>query len=115
MSEHTKGPWHFERIGANWRNAHEKGMAVRITAPEVSGAAEWDIGVLYYKGLWETAEANARLIAAAPEMLEALEDLSGWTYGHNNYDCADGAPCTCGYNDALEKAKAALRKAKGEA
>ncbi|MEP9172144.1 hypothetical protein ABKT63_18045 [Enterobacter hormaechei] len=58
----------------------------------------------------EAAFANASLIAAAPDLLEALQlafaDMSGGmkSCGHNGY------ACTCSY----EKAKAAISKALGE-
>lgn len=46
------------------------------------------------------AEANANLIAAAPDMLEALESLL--------------ALRSCAVESDYEKAEAAIRKAKGE-
>lgn len=46
-------------------------------------------------------DANARLIAAAPELLEALEKIATWPDGFT-------------FIDAIELASAAIAKAKGE-
>lgn len=49
--------------------------------------------------------ANARLIAAAPELLAALDAFTQW----NDRDQGEGK-----LEDALNKARAAIAKAKGE-
>lgn len=72
--KHTPGPWKAERIGGNYQGTKEKGMAFRI----LSGTGDphmYEIGLLYYKPMWEQAEANARLIEGAPELLDRLEEL----------------------------------------
>jgi len=56
----------------------------------------------------EENQANARLIAAAPELLEALIDVLEACDGLGPCDC--GASSTC----AICKAQAAIAKAKGE-
>jgi hypothetical protein len=57
-------------------------------------------------------EANARLIAAAPELLEALKDmLSGWRYIRQ--DPAHRNIYGVGWDRAQEKAEAAIAKAEG--
>lgn len=53
-------------------------------------------------------EANARLIAAAPELLEALKDLIGWVPGGVHFHT--DAP-----QKAVERASAAIAKATGGA
>lgn len=54
-------------------------------------------------------QANARLIAAAPELLAALEAFCGSTlYGHVELAGRQEA------NELFQKARAAIRKAKGE-
>ena len=55
------------------------------------------------------AEANARLIAAAPELLEALDDLYRDLQGRLD----DGALFNPGTMQALSAARAAIAKAKG--
>jgi len=54
--KHTKGPWFV----------HSKKEYIAITAKETEGNPKWDIA-----RSWE--DANARLISAAPELLEALK------------------------------------------
>lgn len=53
----------------------------------------------------EEAEANARLIAAAPELYEALDQILD--------DMGDDGPSCC--QAAKDQARAALAKARGEA
>lgn len=58
MSKHTPGPW---------KTTHSE-----VNGYRVSDSTGWGVAVV----LKDTNdEANARLIAAAPQMLEALEEL----------------------------------------
>ncbi|MGH9462448.1 MAG: hypothetical protein ACRD1X_14625 [Vicinamibacteria bacterium] len=57
MSSHTPGPWH-----AN---------CFLVTAENGRGVTHCGLGL----GKPEESEANARLIAAAPELLEALKSI----------------------------------------
>jgi len=65
MSKHTPGPWAIRK--------HEKGFVVYYSDGEIrSNTAQcYDHAVAEEHG---TAEANARLIASVPELLEALQD-----------------------------------------
>jgi hypothetical protein len=66
----------------------------------------------------EEMQANARLIASSPDLLSALESFAVWN---------DGEPCFCHvhgeserarytpHDSYCDKAREALRKAKGEA
>lgn len=73
MSKHTKGPWiAVENDGAYVKDPkfatwciEERGSAAEMVVAVVIS----DVALLANK-----VEANARLIAAAPEMLEALKD-----------------------------------------
>ena len=101
-SQHTPGPWMTE---AEYRDGspyliYAKG-SIKIAdlrnstpaeAPETD--AEFD--------------ANAALIAAAPELLEALEDMMSANGGGKKF-CGHGFSCNC----AWDKARAAISKAKG--
>jgi hypothetical protein len=89
MDQHTSEPW---------RVAHD-------VAVVVAGEGEGFVGVADCRTVDVTkgvAMANARLIAAAPDLLDALEELL-W---------AD--PMSPRYQGKIDKADAAIRKAKGE-
>lgn len=62
--QHTKGEWKASKISRS-------GFITINTNPNTDDRLIVDIMV--HKGLEEEAEANARLIAAAPDMLEALK------------------------------------------
>ena len=68
--KHTPGPWRAKRFSVIKSNGY------KITQNRPAGAAPeaWE-------EIDKTYEANARLIAAAPEMLEALIEA----YIHNNH------------------------------
>jgi hypothetical protein len=97
MSKHTPGPW-FENVMPT-----SAGSAITINS------ADHRIAIIYVDGIRKGIDdelprsiqnrANARLIAAAPELLEALK----------NY--VNG--CSVGVN-ATEVARAAIAKAEGK-
>ena len=88
---HTPGPWHnFEQNGMN---PNYKGL-YEIDANHPSGSRQ-TIAVTPYKGDARELDANARLIARAPELLEQCKlfeqlltesDLSATHDGLNNCD-----------------------------
>ena len=90
-TQHTPGPWTVESDRTTVSMAHQ---AV-IVAPAPDGASR------------EEMRANARLIAAAPDLLRALERIAVY-------------PCNCPHDslpgDECESciARAAIAKAKGE-
>lgn len=96
MGDYTKGPWRQATRGPN-------GM------PVVGDARGMMIAHVTI-GHDCPHEANARLIAAAPDLLEALELVAAW-----------GPPCCLSADEAKtfaadqEKARAAIAKARGEA
>jgi hypothetical protein len=92
---HTPGPWSFTRrnTGCN-RYANVLSQDGRRIAFVYSEGSKYSI---------ENAEANARLIAAAPALLNMLQRMLDETAG-------GGRPCLC----TLEHARNALAKAKGE-
>jgi len=102
MNKHTPGPWKQGKSGGiSWYNIYANNETVRVArvfdpSPAPNHKAEG----------FEIEEANARLIAAAPELLEALEEIAtqaGGTF-HNNPELAKG----------VLQARAAIAKAKGE-
>ena len=84
MSKHTPGPWIAD------------GAQIFTSDTNVAQANGYRIDR-------ETVAANARLIAAAPELLEALQKIAGNTYD----EWTNGA-------DAARIARAAIAKATGE-
>lgn len=122
MSKHTPGPWEAippKKTGKHWKvGAHGKlggsGSAAGATAlwfvAQIDNGAPGDT--------LETEGANARLIAAAPDLLAAakamfeLAHLAGclWLRDQRN-------PCLCGSHDrVLERERdmrAAIAKAEG--
>lgn len=96
MSKHTTGPWTHEGQGD-------------ITAIENDPAngcvGKVDVCSVYLRTVPGRHEANARLIAAAPDLLEALQALM------ENYETVGGL----GFNMfAVTKACRAIDKATGE-
>jgi len=98
--EHTPGPWavHFiDRDGkpSLWIYSHDNGTPSRTVVE--TGALD----------CWPLSEANAQLIAAAPELLEALEaclaDLEHYVSTHGP-----------GPDVRLANAKAAIAKVRGQ-
>ena len=86
--------------GRNWvafvHNAHDRSVFA-----EVRGASQ------------EEAVTNACLIAAAPELLEALEVANCEGLKHRS-DCMisqQGTGCTCGHRDRVVMIRAAIAKA----
>ena len=94
-SKHTTGPWHASRKSVYVSNVHNKCVAE----------------------IFDRHEANARLIAAAPELLEALNELDLLLdFGE---PCSDEKPWIfddwSDLNAAFIKARAAISKATGSA
>jgi hypothetical protein len=62
---HTQGPWHPVTLGAS----PDHSWAIDSELVEIARLSEWPDNQA-------EAEANARLIASAPDMLAALESLA---------------------------------------
>lgn len=97
-AKHTSGPWVFDEVRTDCGRAFRIGSGEMLTAGK--GCC-----IIYddYPGNPDNErKANARLIAAAPDLLEALEEIS------RKY--SNGASA-----DAIARiARAALAKARGE-
>ena len=88
---HTPGPWILRR--------HVNGPIADIYAPH--DRPDCLATTAFHGWTFAEMEANARLIAAAPDMLEALEGL---------LDCEAFSACT----ECEHRAERAIAKARGE-
>lgn len=109
---YTKGPWdgpHFARddISCNCTSVVSEGYAGAIATIHFDNGKTIDDGGNGCPPL-EEAKANARLIAAAPQMFEALQNI---LLCPAILDELNGDSET---NNAVAKARAALSKALGE-
>lgn len=115
---HTPGPWsvhndwpfvivpdgHKRRsIGGS---VHEKDDRESY-AIQIADAAFNKYGTFAHEIPKEQAKANARLIAAAPEMFAALDSLTRWLNAH--HESSDEF-----YIQSMEQARAAIAKATGK-
>ena len=99
---HTPGPWHIAKSAdgtpAVCVPVHSREgtafVVAQLNRPRLMGSVTG------------SADANARLIAAAPELLEALECIVG-----ERMNVTDAMTA----NEMFEKARAAIARAKGEA
>ncbi len=108
MSKHTPGPWSVQttqrpHVAGHWREI----VADKLVVAEVY---EDDEPHEPYSPLPKEAEANARLIAAAPELLEALKGFALNRAHLRTEDPFDGA-----LSRLLDMADAAIAKAEGSA
>ena len=118
MTEHTPGPW-----GATTRQRSWDWVVFQASDPNT------EICQMFHDGTDEnlTGEANARLIAAAPEtaaerdrlreinaeLVEALEAHRAWSYAEeHNLGTFEAKSVLCAHANSLTLA--ALAKAKGE-
>lgn len=106
MSNHTPGPWRLSKLGF----AENDGSIPVLSATEGDETAKRICTVSFqskakrgeaYRTPCADRDANARLIAAAPELLEALKELS--------FDAFEDA-----HPEAVKKARAAIAKAEGQ-
>lgn len=101
MSGHTPGPW--TKVNGELFGPHGRRVLV----------SDSGIGVVCGSNPDPEHEANARLIAAAPELLEALRDLLR-AVGRAGYDDADSGELF-ELDSAAEEARAVIAKATGVA
>ena len=105
MSEHTKGPWTATKHDQHW---------VRVNVTIKAGGNTW-VAFMPDEDKDERM-ANARLMAAAPELLEALQgimNIVSESLGVAGY-YPDGDYADWDEFPELQAAEAAIAKAKGE-
>lgn len=100
---YTKGPWAI-LDNPTWRDT---GWLEIIPAP--TEAESFPLPLASARHYLHEVEANANLIAAAPELLEALEILY-----HEWDQTYDGEPMSIELVAGYKLAKAAIAKARGE-
>lgn len=104
MSKYTPGPWRivFDEYG---------GYDSMSSAYEIHDSDDKDLAVLdtHKDGESKQHEANARLIASAPELLEALKTLLAGVVWDSDKDVPIIEWCT--RSDEIKAARAAVAKA----
>jgi hypothetical protein len=98
MSNHTPGPW--KQFG----QSQDRYLAVIDSIPDRKDRVVANC-ICHVALTNKDAKANAQLIAAAPELLEALDSL---------VSACDLPGDHCEVEQALPRAIAAIKKAKGE-
>lgn len=103
--QHTPGPWEVQEkcaYGYDIRSDYDNGWKwIAVAEGEHNGPEnDWPDDI--------QSEANARLIAAAPEMLEELINFCAY----NCTDCS-GKTAGCSKTCGLKNAKAIIEKATG--
>lgn len=103
-AKHTPGPWLFQASPAH-------GYRIRTTDSSISlKFGSGDIGVVFFAGNGRSPEqckADARLIAAAPELLAELHRQLEWEYN----PCCDPD----NQSDRYKRIQAVIAKATGSA
>jgi hypothetical protein len=99
MSGHTPGPWVVERI----LRPFEDGEDQEACGAEIS-VPNWHGFIQIWEATQEAVEANARLIAAAPEMYKALRSI---------LDGMEASGGWAGDDDLFNAGMSAIAKAEG--
>lgn len=106
-NKHTPAPW---RLSPSYEKLKNSSNKLTITSYTITGSNEYG-GIILpilakVYNFPNQIEANAHLIAAAPELLEALEGLLERFSVWRSSDPEDGA--------AVKKAISVIKKARGE-
>lgn len=115
MNKFTPGPWFVD---------HKSPFLVRA-GDDIDGRHIAHIGPANCTPRFDVDEPNAKLIAAAPDLLEALEALADSApsaccvdFHHkpgDYHDADESCPALDRYEDACLSARAAIARARGEA
>ena len=101
-AEHTPGPWSFDHDWHRLPSIMANGLLI-ATCPKLGSPNRNSRTV--------EQEANACLIAASPDLLEALEAMTALAVREYSYLAHEGTPESA----VLKQARAAIAKAKGGA
>lgn len=106
MSKHTPGPWNFDSGYIDTHAVDDDGSTDYIILAELHSTFGPDkYGVNQWMLPPEEYEANGRLIAAAPEMLEALQMFLAYN--------DQGAPLSFDTDAMWAKARSVVAKIEG--
>lgn len=103
ISEPTPGPW--TQHGATKIVSWGHGAVAIVAMARIGGTTNMIREADPTDDAWDEAMANARVIAAAPDLLDALKDILS--------SCPCDWDITTEFLAAYEKSKAAIAKAEG--
>jgi hypothetical protein len=104
---HTPGPWEIDHTGKYYK------PCIRHNGIIIALLAKNDAGLVMPENQQAEDEANARLIAAAPELLEALKAVLKDHDGRvAAYGTMESQPCRV---EVMEQARVTIAKATGPA
>lgn len=110
MNKHTPGPWEYRpALNYNGYSISPLGILPTLAACERFNNS-MAIECFNFPG---STEANARLIAAAPELLEALEAVDVW-FSSPSPRSEEHLDWLAFCDNQLKLVRAAIAKAKGE-
>ena len=117
MAKHTPGPWMIYDDGDD----EDSSDIINVWIDDRDGGEKYDIAAMLLDRPVGERKANARLIAAAPDLLAALEGLVGWfgLYGYLLHTAFDSGEIDesqldwLGLHKVLDNATAAIAKARG--
>ena len=104
MSKHTQGPWAIGKV-----NQGTVAGSIPVATPDYMESYRSGQLICSVYGTASFSNANARLIAAAPELLEALRGMLALDEEHHQRGHCDDDVCA-----EVLKARAAIAKATGE-
>lgn len=108
-SKHTPGPWAWQKFGKEWCLTGQHGMRPIVLAVRKRGLTSLVNGLLVQ---FDPSLSDSALIAAAPELLEALQNM----LSHFGHQRREEWLNEAGWQSALaceNQAKAAIDKATG--
>lgn len=114
---YTPGPWTEPRTYKDSKGRPTQAIIYGGAKPSPSGNGLRTVAVLDLVACYgEETEDNARLIAAAPELLEALEAAvqDFLSFHAIDYEDSDGNPNEDQWPAWVKQARAAIAKAKGD-